>query len=170
MIDYGHFCLLIFAQGTWKENFKKILSKKVKNDFLVRMDLDENDAWGEFEVIPLFNPKNPSENEKACKLCHSLYDIFSEKLGQNDGHILFSHNTIALINIKHFANNLLSNEKIKKIYILELGFESYLTSTWKIAPKIIKELKHKCLKRDEFGRNIDNNKFQFGVIYEILKY
>ena len=126
MIDYGHMCLLIFAQGTWKENYKKKLLKEVKNKFISDMDIDDIDFWSEIEKIPPFNPKNPEGNHKPCELCYSLYDFFEKKKGNNDGIILFSHNILGWKGMKNFLLFVLGEVNVKKIYYLELDQSSYM--------------------------------------------
>ena len=170
MIEYGHICLLIFAQGTWKENFKMKLLKDVKNEFLANMDIDEVDEWSEIEQIPLFNPKNPGKNDHPCELCNSLYDIYKEKRGNNDGFILFSHNILGWVGMEKFLLFVLGEVKVKKILYLELGADSYLVSTSKKIPQIIKKISHLKVNRSEFSKLFEDKKIEFSIIYEVGKY
>ncbi len=81
MIDYGHFCLLIFSQGTWKQSYKIKLLNEIKKKFLSNMDIDDIDLWSEISKSPLFDPKNPGTDDKPCELCHDLYKIYEGKKG-----------------------------------------------------------------------------------------
>lgn len=170
MIEYGHVCLLIFAQGTWKESFKKKLLKDVKNEFLPNMDIDAVDEWSEIEQIPLFNPKNPGKNDRPCELCNSLNEIYEEKRGNNDGLILFSHNILGWVGMEKFLLFVLSEVKVKKILYLELGADSYLVSTSKKIPEIIKKIKHLKVTRSDFSKLFEDKKIEFSIIYEVGKY
>ncbi len=170
MIDYGHMCLLIFAQGTWKDNYKKRLVREVKNKFISNMDIDDVDLWSEIEKIPLFNPKTPEENHKPCELCYSLYDIFEKEKGNNDGIILFSHNILGWKGMKNFLLFILGEVNVKKIYYLELDQSSYLISTKKRISTIIKNIKPKQVNRSVFFDLFDKEKVEFSILYEVVKY
>lgn len=170
MIDYGHMCLLILAQGTWKENYKKRLLIEVKNKFLSNMDIDEIDLWNEIEKIPLFNPKRPEGNNKPCELCHSLYGIFEKEKGQNDGVILFSHNILGWKGMKDFLLFILGEINVKKIYYLELDQSSYTTDINKRIPEMIKNIKPKQVNRSNFFDLFDKEQIEFSTLYEVLKY
>jgi len=170
MIEYGHVCLLIFAQDTWKENYKKRLLKEVKNKFISNMDIDDVDLWSEIEKIPLFNPKTPEENHKPCELCYSLYDIFEKEKGNNDGIILFSHNILGWKGMKNFLLFVLGGVNVKKIYYLELDQSSYLISTKKRISIIIKNIKPRQVIRSIFFDLFDKEKIEFSTLYEVVKY
>ena len=150
MIEYGHVCLLIFAQGTWKENYKMKLFKNVKKSFLENMDIDEIDEFAEIVQIPPFDPKFPGDNDRPCELCYPLYDIFEEKKGTNEGLILFSHNILGWKGMKNFLLYVLGESNVKKIYYLELDWSSYLTSTKDNIPQILDALKEKKINRTNF--------------------
>ena len=170
MIEYGHICLLIFAQGTWKENFKKKLLKDVKNEFLANMDIDEVDEWAEIEQIPLFNPKNPGKNDHPCDLCNSLYEIYEGKRGNNDGFILFSHNILGWEGMEKFLLFVLGEVKVKKIYYLELDPKSYLIGISNKIPEIIQKIKYLMVNRPEFFKLFEDKKIEFSTLYEVGKY
>ena len=76
MIEYGHICLLIFAQGTWKENFKKKLLKDVKREFLANMDIDELSKVKGLGVDSLMKWKMQAKSlldEKAIRIKEYLF-------------------------------------------------------------------------------------------------
>ena len=170
MIEYGHICLLIFAQGTWKENFKKQLIEDIKNKFLANMDIDKVDEWSEIEQIPLFNPNNPGKTDRPCELCNSLYELFEEKRGSNDGFILFSHNILGWDGMEKFLLFILGEVKVKKIYYLELDSDSYLVGISKKIPEIMQKIKHLMVNRSEFFKLFEDKKVEFSILYEVAKY
>jgi len=170
MIEYGHTCLLIFAQGTWKENYKKRILKQVKNNFIRNMDIDDVDLWSEIEKIPLFNPKNPGKDDKPCELCYALNEIFENKKGENEGLILFSHNILGWEGMRNFLLFILGETKVKKILYLELDPSSYLIGIEKKIPKILRNLKEKQMKRSDFFDLFDTQKIESSILYEVVKY
>ncbi len=170
MIDYGHTCLLIFAQGTWKENYRMRFLKKIKAKFITSMKIDDIDLWGENEQIPLFDPNHPEANDNPCELCDPLSEIFLKKKGQNDGFILFSHNVLGWDGMKDFFLYILGESNVKKIYYLELDGFSYLVSTKDRIPEILNALKEKKVNRSTFFDLFEKEKIEFSIIYEILKY
>ncbi len=170
MIDYGHFCLLVFAQGTWKESYKNKLLDQIKKNFLSNMDIDGADLWNEINKSPLFDPKNPKADTKPCELCHALYKIYKEKKGGNDGLILFSHNIISWNGTGNLLSFLLGERNVKKVYYLELDQHSYLISTKNHIPVIIKNIKDIRINRTEFFNLIEKEELEFSIIYEIGKF
>ncbi len=170
MIDYGHTCLLIFAQGIWKENYKNRFLKEIKSKFMASMNINENDLWGEYEQIPLFDPNSPEVNDKPCELCNPLAKVFLKKMGQNRGFILFSHNILGWKGMKDFLLYLLGDFNVKKIHYLELDQSSYLTSTKKRIPQIINNINEKKLNRTAFFDLFEKEKIEFSILYEIVKY
>ncbi len=74
--------------------------------------------------------------------------------------IFFSHN---IINEKDFLQNLthslLTDERIKKIDILEIEY----VKISKPIPSIIEEITHKRLKKSEFSELLKENKFEHRI-------
>ncbi len=165
MYDAGHFCLLIFAQGVWKENYVKALLENVSSNFLSQLK-PRNEAegvqisWNEVYEDPLFEPP-PNYN---CSICSFLSEVFNTKKGNNESLILFSHNVLDVIGFKTFFTPLIKNAKIKKLFYLELSLldeEEFL--------------KHKTLKSQqvhsyEIFELVDKDRFENGTLYEILNY
>jgi len=170
MIDNGHICLLIFAQGTWKENYKGRLLKEISKTFISNMDIDEMDLWNEIDKSPLFHPINPGKHNKPCEVCHALFEIFEEKQGNNDGFILFSHNILGWEGMGKFLLFVLGQVNVKKIYYLELGQDSYMVGASKKIQEIIKKIKHLKVNRTEFFKLFENEKIEFSTLYEVGKY
>ena len=142
----------------------------VKKKFLANMDIDEVDDWAEIEQIPLFDPKNPGKNDHPCELCISLYEIYEEKRGNNEGLILFSHNILGWVGMEKFLLFILGKVKVKKVYYLELDPSSYLVGIGNKIPEIIKKIKHLEVNRSEFFRLFEDKKIEFSILYEVGKY
>ena len=170
MIDYGHLCLLVFAQGTWKENYKERLVKQISENFISTMEIDDTDLWNEIQKSPLFSPKDSGVHDKSCEVCHALFEIFEITKGNNDGLIFFSHNILGWKAMKRFLLFILGEVNVKKVYYLELDQFSYLISASKKIPEIINEIKHLKIKRTEFFKLFENQKIEFSTLYEVGKY
>ena len=162
MYDEGHFCLGIQVQGVLKEHFKNSLIKKVSDDFLLLLEPRSKEeeihmGWIEVWKSPLFNP---ATNTK-CNACLTLNKVFLEKLGKNDGVILFSNNVPDTLGFKEFFPKLFNDKRIKKLYYFELppiniGYEV-----------IVDEITNQKVKLSEFFKIIDNEKFETHKLYEI---
>ena len=62
MYDYGHFCLLIFAQGSWKPQYREKLMETAQDTFISVLEPRSKEEesrldWDETEKTPLFDPK-----------------------------------------------------------------------------------------------------------------
>ncbi len=170
MIDYGHLCLLVFAQGTWKESYKNKLLDQTKKNFLSNMNIDDRDVWNEINKSPLFDPKNPRADDKPCELCHALFKIYEGKKGGNDGLILFSHNIISWNGTGNLLTFLLGERNIKKVYYLELDQDSYLIKTKNHIPEIINHIKEIRINRTELFTLLEKKELEFSTLYEIGKF
>lgn len=165
MYDAGHFCLLIFAQSVWKENYEIKLLENTSSNFLSQLKpRNEKEgaqiAWNEVYEDPLFEPP-PNYN---CPICSFLSEIFNKKKGNNNGMILFSHNVLDVIGFKVFFTPLIKNSKIKKLLFLELSIfyeEEFLKQKTLISQK---------LHSYEIFELVDNDRFEKGTLYEILNY
>jgi len=120
MYDQGHFCLLVFAQGTWKPHYKEKLIKKIADNFFSLIEpRSEEEArivgWNEAEKSPLQDPKKLD----YCKVCNRLAPLFKENLRDNEGFILFSHSIPDLGAFLPFFSNLFRETGIKKAFYLE---------------------------------------------------
>ena len=170
-ISSDHFALLIFGQGLWKESFSRKISKDTKSSFFHLSGYTTKDSL--FctcpicnALIKLFDPMNPDEYIDLCNLCIPIYQKLERMKGSNEGMIFLSHNGIIEAELlKDLTNNLLSNDKIKKIYILEVEFKKIQ----KEVPLIIEDLKHQRLQKSEFISLLENKLYNYRVIYEIFK-
>ena len=169
-ITNDHFCLLIFGQGFWKESFTKKISKETKSNFFHLSGYSKDSLFCTCPIcnalIKLFDPHNPGDYVDFCDLCKALLTEFEDIKGQNEGVILFSHQLMReMSQFQNLTQSLLSNEKIKKIYLLEVEYEKIS----KPIPSIIEALNHKRIKKSEFLELLNENKFEYRVVYEIFK-
>jgi len=170
MIDYGHSCMLVFAQSTWKESFRVKFLQDISKSFISNMEIDNLDVWNEINRSPLFNPKNPEPHNKLCVVCHGLYKIFEEKKGSSDGFILFSHNILGWKGMEKFLLFVLGQVNVKKIYYLELDQDSYTEGTTKKIKEILENINHLKIKRTDFFKLFENEQVNFNTLYEVGKY
>ena len=165
MYDDGHFCLGIQVQGVLKEHFKKTLIKKVSDDFLLLLEPRSKEEevhmdWMEIWKSPLFDP---ATNTK-CDVCLTLNTVFLEKLGNNDGVILFSNNVPDALGFHEFFPKLFEDKRIKKLYYFELP---PINIGYKIS---VEQIRHQKVKLSEFLKLIDDGKFETHILYEISQY
>lgn len=173
MFDYGHFCLLIFAQGPWKPNYKAQLAKEVQARFIASLEARSPEeerrlAWAETEKNPLFDPEELGKSQRECAFCSAIYEFLKEKLGQTDGLLLFSHSVPDVIGFKTVITPLFEDPRIKKVYYYELGMDSFVVDQTKYLP-ILKDRRDERLPLSEFLKLLDADKFQINVVYEIHK-
>ena len=169
-ITHDHFCLLIFGQGLWKESFTTKISKETKSSFFHLSGYSKNSLSCTCPIcnalVKLFDPRNPGDYVDFCNLCEELFKKFEDVKGQNEGMLLFSHQLMYdLIQLQNLTQNLLSNDKIKKIYILEVEWVKISKSIHEIIEGITK----RRLKKSDFFQLIKENNFEYSVIYEIFK-
>jgi len=170
-IRSDHFALLIFGlQSKWKESFTRKILKDTKSNFFHLSGYTKDSLFCTCPIcnalIKLFDPKNPDEYVALCGLCIPLYQKLERMKASNEGMIFLSHNAIIKPELlKDLTNNLLSNDKIKKIFILEVENKKIE----KDIPLIIEELKHQRLPKSEFISLLENKLYNYRVIYEIFK-
>ncbi|MBY8988124.1 MAG: hypothetical protein KGD61_06685 [Candidatus Lokiarchaeota archaeon] len=166
---YEHFCVLIFAQGTWKEtdrdSVRNLIKEKMKSmkeaSYNIFFKLTYRDQ------IPIY---------ADCHLCQPIYKMFEEFKGNSDGILYQGHHYLIpeddFDDMKSLANLIISHSKVKKFYLLYLdGFkEIKRTGLDKMNLEQFKEkLKfNKCTIHD-FILIIDNNRFRNRTVYEISK-
>ncbi len=170
MIDYGHTCILVFAQGNWKENYKMKFLREISKNFISNMDIDNVDLWNEIEKSPLFHPKTPGDHNKPCEVCHAIYNIFEEKKGNNESLILFSHNILGWKGMEKLLFFILGQINVKKIFYLELDHESYTEGPKNKILEIIEKIIDLMINRTEFFRLFGNEQIKFSTLYEVGKY
>ena len=166
---YEHFCVLIFAQGTWKEadrdGVRNLIRDKVKNIKEI--------AYNVFYKLT-FRDRMPIYAD--CHLCQPIYKMFEEFKGNNDGIMYQGHHYLIpeddFEDMKNLANLIISHGKVKKFYLL------YLDSFREIKRTILNEMNLKEFKEklkfkkctiNNFISIIDTYKFKNRTIYEISK-
>lgn len=169
-ITHDHFCLLIFGQGLWKDSFTKKISKETKTSFFHLSGYSIDSLFCTCPIcnalVKLFDPLNPGDYVDFCDLCKALYKKLEDIKEHNEGLILFSHQLMQDLNrLQNLTQSLLSNDKIKKLYILEVEW----VKISKPIPQVINEISHNRLKKSEFFELLKANKYEYRVIYEIFK-
>ena len=166
---YEHFCVLIFAQGTWTD--KDIESIK---ELLLKKSAMQEDLPYPFFTKLVLRHKKPSYSD--CHICSPIYDLFKEIQGSNDTIFYQGHHYIIpeddMDDMKELARLVMNNNKVKKLYIL------YLDSFGEIDRNIIKKwelsdlranIKYEKCSLVDFEKLIDDNNFRERVIYEIYR-
>ncbi|MHA1478833.1 MAG: hypothetical protein ACTSPU_11595 [Promethearchaeota archaeon] len=166
---YEHFCVLIFAQGTWKEADKE----SVRNLIIEKAKSTKNIAYNVFYKLT-YRDQMPIYAD--CHLCQPIYKMFEEFKGNNDGILYQGHHYLIpeddFEDMKFLANLIISHNKVKKFYLL------YLDSFKEIKRTILNEINLEELKKNlkskkcnitDFISIIDNNKFKNRTVYEISK-
>jgi hypothetical protein len=166
---YEHFCVLIFAQGTWKEVDKESIRNLIKEKSKTMKDIEYNifDKLVFREQIPIYSD---------CHFCQPIYKLFEEIKGNNDGILYQGHHYLIpeddFNDLKSLANLILSHSKVKKFYLLYLDGlgEIKRTALDTMTLEGLKEIVHfeKC-NIDDFLFIVDNNKFKNRTIYEVSR-
>lgn len=169
-VSYEHFCLLIFGQGKWKENFEKKVSKETKSSFFHLSGYTTDSLFCTCPIcnalVKLFDPSNPGDYVEICDYCKGLYKVFRIIQGTNEGMILFSHNLFKeATQIENLTQNLLSNEKIKKLYILQVDWEKIS----KPYSELSREITQQRINKSEFLSMLREIGLEYKIIYEIYK-
>lgn len=166
---YEHFCVLIFAQGTWKEADRD----NVRNLTLEKVKSVKNTHYNIFNKLT-YRDEMPIYAD--CHLCQPIYKMFEEFRGNNDGILYQGHHYLIpeddFDDMKSLINLIISHDKVKKIYLL------YIDSFREIKRTILydmnlEEFKEKlnftkCYITD-FISMIDKNEFKNRTVYEISK-
>lgn len=84
-ITYDHFCLLIFGQEFWKENFTQKISKETKTSFFHLSGYSKDSLFCTCPIcnslVKLFDPMNPGDYVDFCDLGKALYKKFGSIKG-----------------------------------------------------------------------------------------
>jgi len=159
---YEHFCVLIFAQGTWKETDKDSVRNLIKE----KLKSMKNASYNIFYKLT-YRDKMPIYAD--CHICQPIYKMFDGILYQGH-HYLIPEDDFE--DMKSLANLIVSHSKVKKFYLLYLdGFkEIKRTILSEMNLEEFKEkLKFKKSSINDFISMIDNNKFKNRTVYEISK-
>ena len=166
---YEHFCVLIFAQGTWKE----IDKESVRNLIIDKAKVMKEVSYNIFNKLT-YRDQMPIYSD--CHICQPIYKMFEELKGNSDGILYQGHHYLIpeddYEDMKNLASLIISHKKVKKLFLLYLDGFGEIKRT--ILNKMnLEELKekltfHKC-NIDDFISIIDNNKFKNRTSYEITK-
>ena len=166
---YEHFCVLIFAQGTWKETNRESVRNLIKDKVKTMREVPYNIYYKLTyrDQMPIYSD---------CHLCQPIYKTFEEFKGNNDGILYQGHHYLIpeddFDDMKCLANLIISHNKVKKFYLL------YLDSFREIKRTVLdkmnldefkEKLKFKKCNINDFFLLIDNNKFKNRTVYEISK-
>ncbi|MHA1917621.1 MAG: hypothetical protein ACTSUV_04830 [Candidatus Ranarchaeia archaeon] len=163
---YDHFCLVVIAQGQWADK-----DYEVVRDFLIQKRKKyTTDEFGFFlklthrKEIPIYSD---------CPICQPIYQWLTNLKGQNDGLIYQGHYFITpedFPEMNELVHILLSNEKVKKLYILYLDSLGELKRTAinnMDMEDITNLIKTKKIKKTEISEILTNEEFKERIMYEI---
>ena len=167
---YEHFCVLIFAQGKWDEKDRESIINPIQKKRKENLDY----PYPFFTKLTL--RRDPPHFAK-CELCENLHSLFEELKGPNDAILYQGHHYLIFEDdkedMKELVNNILSNEKVKKFYLVYIKGFSELKTT-KIRAMDLNELKvllpFKKVNKTDFIGILEENKFEKRIIYEVSKY
>jgi len=166
---YEHFCVLIFAQGTWKETDKDSVRNLIKEKLKSLKEAPYN-------IFYKLTYRDKMPIHADCHICQPIYKMFEEFKGNNDGILYLGHHYLIpeddFEDMKSLTNLILSHNKVKKFYLLYLdGFkEIKRTILNEMNLEEFKEkLKFKKCNSNDFILIIDNDKFKNRTVYEISK-
>lgn len=166
---YEHLCILIFAQGTWKESDRLSVLEPLRKE----RRMHPADPYP-FILKLIHREREP--NYLDCSLDPFIYQIMKQIQGNTDGILFLGHHYLIfpddIPGMKKFTDLVLSNKKVKKFYLL------YLDSFAEIKRTILSKFDLVALKnmlsfekhtRSAFLGLLDNKKFKERVIYEVTK-
>ena len=169
--EWEHLCVLIFAQNTWKGKDYKKLEAKAVSEFIGNAGHEDCDLCLTCPICratwELFDPKNLGEFNFICKYCEVLIPFF-ESYQTGDNVLLFSHQNLNIEGLRSFIELNLTNDKVKKIFILQLQEWEKKVKMPK-AEDLIGLIIHKKLKRSEFIALLDSEEFEYRVLYDVFK-
>ncbi len=167
---YEHFCVLIFAQGTWNDKDRESIIKSLQEKHDEQRD-------NPYHLYLKLTRRESMPQYSDCQLCRPLYEMLEELKGQNDAILYQGHHYLIIEDdeedLKDLAKTLLSKAKVKKLYVLYLdSFKEIKTTV--INTMSLQDLKGKLTQKrvstDELIKILDEHRFSSRIIYEITKY
>ena len=167
---YEHFCVLIFAQGTWNDKDRESIIKPLQDKHNEQRD-------NPYHLYLKLTRRDSMPQYSDCQLCRPLYEMLEELKGQNDAILYQGHHYLIIEDdeedLKDLAKMLLSKAKVKKLYVLYLdSFKEIKTTV--INTMSLQDLKGKLTQKrvsiDELIKILDEHRFSSRIIYEITKY
>lgn len=167
---YEHFCVLIFAQGTWNDKDRESILKPLQEKHNEQRD-------DPYHLYLKLTRRDSKPQYSDCQICRPIYEMLEELKGQNDAILFQGHHYLILEDdaedLKDFVKFLLSKDNVKKIYILYLDSFKEIKRTV-INTMSLQDLKEKLAQKrastSEFIKNLNENSFSSRTIYEITKY
>lgn len=175
MTSNGHLCLAFFAKDSWKDNFRERFYTETNSKFIsvLKATYDTHDAWAEVHVQNLFNPESPEGKEKICFVGEYLLSLFREKMGGNNGLILFSHTVPKHKSIASLLGKFIQDDRVKKIFFTVLDEDSYVEPTKSRRDEYserINDMYQTTLHISEFQQRIMENGYEYDSLFEIVKF
>ena len=167
---YEHFCILIFAQGKWKDIDREGIISPIREKRKEKKDY----PYPFFTKLTL---RRDPPQFAMCELCEGLHNLFEDLKGQNDAILYQGHHYLILEDdkedMKELVSIILSNEKVKKLYLVYIKGFSELKTT-KIRAMDLNGLKalltFKKVSKTDFIVILEENKFEKRIVYEVSKY
>ena len=167
---YEHFCVLIFAQGTWNDKDRESIIKPLQEKHNEKRD-------DPYHLYLKLTRRDTMPQYSDCQLCRPIYELLEEIKGQNDTILFQGHHYLIIEDdaedLKDLAEFVLSKDKVKKLYLLYLdSFKEIKTTV--INTMTLQDLKEKLtwkqVSTTEFIKILHENNFSSRTIYEITKY
>ncbi|MCK5303865.1 MAG: hypothetical protein KAJ72_01345 [Candidatus Heimdallarchaeota archaeon] len=168
MGTYEHFCVLVTAQGNWKdEDLREIRQSLIDERVKYRAE--------DYPLIMKLVYRTEKPVYSDCQLCDPIYDLLQKKKANFQGIIYQGHHYLEpedTNDMVDLVNILIDNDKIKKIYILYLdSFKEFKRDTINnlSSDELIEKIEQKKLSKSTFLNILSTDKFQNRTLYEILK-
>jgi len=168
MGTYEHFCLLVSAQGNWKdEDLREIRQSLIDERVKYRAE--------NYPLIMKLVYRTEKPVYSDCQLCDPIYDLLQKKKANFQGIIYQGHHYLDpedSTDMVDVVKILIENSKIKKIYIL------YLDAFRELKRNVINSMtydelqdsiKTEKLSKSDFLNILKTDQFQIRTLYEILK-
>lgn len=167
---YEHFCILIFAQGKWNNTDREGIINPIRE----KRKENIHDPYPFFTKLTL---RRDPPQFAMCELCERLHDLFKEIKGENDAILYQGHHYLIYEDdkedMKELVDIILSNEKVKKFYLIYIkGFSELKTTKIRTIDLIRLKalLTSKKVSKTDFVKILDENKFENRIVYEVSKY
>ena len=168
MGTYEHFCVLVTAQGNWKdEDLREIRQSLIDERVKYRAE--------DYPLIMKLVYRTEKPVYSDCQLCDPIYDLLQKKKANFQGIIYQGHHYLEpedTNDMVDLVNILIENDKIKKIHILYLdSFSEFKRDTINnlSSDELIEKIEQKKLSKSTFLNILSTDKFQNRTLYEILK-
>ena len=140
---YEHFCVLIFAQGTWNDKDRELIIKHLQEKHNEQRD-------DPYHLYLKLTRRDKMPQYSDCQLCRPIYEMLEEIKGHNDALLFQGHHYLILEDdvedLKDFAKFVVSKDKVKKLYILYLDSFKEIKRTI-ISTISLQELKEKLRQK-----------------------